>query len=450
MNTLHGKPSYLNLLLRYPILLLASGPPYPMVAADIHGNYDPSLPHYNYWNIFRVALLFVVAARATYRLASTHSVAIPRPARSILAFAFFLGALFVISSVYSSGHTLTIEYAFLYLLTLICVLEFLVDAYRNPPDWMNILFGLRFICLASLLLLLLVVPFKPQLGIMNTHYGIRLLGGGICPVNSVCPVIAIISAYRFLHSLESKISSAFLFLVSTIALVASQWRGAEISLLIVLIVLGIGWARTRKHFAIEVGSVAASFVLCAGLAVAAFGPHRVWVRFSHNQELGEFLGGSGRVEQWVALLTYCVHHPLGMGYVAGIRNAYIGQFAKGGPWDQSHFAFIDNGYFEVLGDAGWLAFAVYATFLVMTAACGWRFVKRRSFAAVSQNGTTSGPLRCTMLLFMCFLMQQMENSDYVIPLRQSFYLQYIVIAFILAQSAVMPSAAHSGDAPITK
>ena len=288
--------------------------------------------------------------------------------------------------------------------------------------------------------------FKPQLGIMSTHYGIRLLGGGICAVNSICPVIAIISAYSFLHSLESKISSAFFFLASTIGLVASQWRGAEVSLLLVLMVLGVGWARTRKHFAITVVPVAVASVLIAGLVVAAFGPHRVWVRFSHNQELGEFLGGSGRVEQWTALLSYCVRNPQGMGYVAGIRDAYIGQFARGGPWDQSHFAFIDNGYLEVLGDAGWLAFAVYATILIMTAACGWRALKSRSSASVPQIDVNSDSLRCTMLLFMYFLLQQMENSDYAIPLRQSFYLQYIVIAFILGQSAVMLRASHSAEA----
>jgi len=444
------KSSYLKLLLRYPILLLASGPPYAMVPADLHGNYDPTQPHYDFWILFRVALLFVVAARAVYRLASAPSLLIPRSSRTVLSLAFFLGVLFAISSVYSSGRTLTIEYAFMYLLTLICVVEFLVDVYQDPPDWMHFVFGLRFICLASLFLLLLVLPFNPQLGIMNTHYGFRLLGGGICQVNSVCPVIAIISAYSFLHSLGSKILSAFFFLAGAIALAASQWRGAEISLLLVLIVLGIAWARTRKHFVRTVVSVAVASILFTGLVIAVLGSHRVWATFSHDQEPREVLHGSGRFEQWSALLNYSVRHPQGMGYVAGIRSTRIGQFAKGERWEQSPFAFIDNGYMEVLGDAGWLAFLIYATILVMTAACGWRLVKSRSFASVPQNGVTSDSLRCTMLLFMYFLLQQMENSDYAIPLRQSFYLQYIVIAFILGQSAVMLSASHSVEAPITE
>jgi hypothetical protein len=338
-----------------------------------------------------------------------------------------------------------IGFAFLYFLNLICVLEFLIDVYRNPPDWMQFVFGLRFICLALFGLLLLVLPFKPQLAIITTGYGIRLLGGGICSVYIVCPVIAIISACSFLHSLESKILSAFFFLASTIALIASQWRGAEISLILVLIVLGIEWARTGKHLVIKISMIAVTAVLLTGLVLAMFGSHRVWVAVSHNQIGGDLLGGSGRVVQWKALLQYSVDHPLGMGYVARPERP-----VKGGPWEQYKVEGIDNGYLEVLGVAGWLALAVYAMILVKTVALGWSCANKRSFLSVPNNAVTSVSLQCTMLLFMYCFVEQMENSEFVIPLRQSFYIQYIIIAIILGQSAAMLSAAHSADARLTK
>ena len=440
-----GKLSYLKLLLRYPVLLLAFGPPvlrsHYLPVADV----DATWPHFDYWSVFQVALPFLVAARAAYRLAFAHSIVIPRTSRIILGLAFFLWALFAISCLYSPRPLATIAFAFLYLLNLICVFEFLVDVYHNPPDWMQFVFGLRFVCLALLGLLLLVLPFKPQLVTISTGYGIRLLGGGICAVYIVCPVIAIISAYSFLHSLESKISSAFFFLASAAALVASQWRGAEISLILVLILLVIDWARMRKHFAIKVTTVAVTIALLIGLALAVFGSHRVWVALTHNQDREVLLGGSGRVEQWMALLHYSVDHPLGMGYVARTERPDLE-----GPWGQYKIEGIDNGYLEVLGVAGWLALAVYAIILAKTAALGWRFATKRSFVGALHSGVTSDSIRCAVLLFTYCLLEQMENSEFAIPLRQSFYLQYILIAIILGQSAAVLNASHSVNAQMTK
>jgi len=210
--------------------------------------------------------------------------------------------------------------------------------------------------------------------------------------------------------------------------------GAAISLFLVLMVLGVGWARTKKHAVIILASAAAIFVLLAGLIAVTLGSSRISQGISHNQPVSEVMSGSGRVEEWEALMRYCVDHPQGMGYIAGVRYYRIGRFAPGTPFDHQ-VGGTDNGYMEVLADAGWLALVTYAAMFARTAGLGWRIAKNHGFAHAAPSPDGFPALQCMLLVFLYCLLEQMENSDFVTPLRQCFYLQYILMAMILGASA---------------
>jgi len=155
----------------------------------------------------------LIATRAIYRLVSNRKILLPRQTRTVLILAFSLVTLFLISIGYSPGRTVSAEYLILFVLTLICVIEFLVDVYQNPPDWMRFLLELRFICLVLLCMVIAVLPFEPAwvLGVVEGH-GFRLIGGQVGSMDVMCPIIAIVSAYCFLHKLESKTKSCGLLL----------------------------------------------------------------------------------------------------------------------------------------------------------------------------------------------------------------------------------------------
>src|ERR1035437_4551858 len=129
--------SFLKFLMRYPIFLLAFGPPIFRSRGALVG-VDTSQAHFDFWSIFQVGWISLIALRAILRLAAARSILIPKQIRSILKLAFFLGLLLLASVAYSPGRIVSAEFTILYFLILICVVEFIVDAYRNPPDWMQI------------------------------------------------------------------------------------------------------------------------------------------------------------------------------------------------------------------------------------------------------------------------------------------------------------------------
>src|SRR5271157_3304809 len=127
--------SFLKLLQRYPIFLLAFGPPIFRFESV-----DATKGILDFWSILQVSLLFAVAIRAIWRLAAAQSILIPKQIRSILILAFFLGALYLASAEYSPSRIVSAAYSILYFLSLICVVEFIVDVYRNPPNWLQFMF----------------------------------------------------------------------------------------------------------------------------------------------------------------------------------------------------------------------------------------------------------------------------------------------------------------------
>src|ERR1700677_3236828 len=84
--------SWLRFFLRYPIFLLAFGP--PIFRAGIAAS-EANQAHFDLLSVFQVGWISLIALRAILRLASARSIRIPKQIRSILRIAFFLGLIFL-------------------------------------------------------------------------------------------------------------------------------------------------------------------------------------------------------------------------------------------------------------------------------------------------------------------------------------------------------------------
>jgi len=420
--------SSLKFFLRYPIFLLAFGP--PVFKSAVGG--DTSQAHFDIWNIIQVGWISLVALRAIVRLASAGSVSIPRQARSILKYPILIGILFLISVTYSPGRIISAEYTFLYFLSVICLIEFVSDAYRDPPDWMQCMFQLRQVALVLVAIVLATLPLAPSLVMQQVQgAGIRLLGGMVASMSFYPEIIAIISAYTFLYSLESRVRSAVLFLIGLACSLAAQSRGVEISLFIVLLVLAVGRAKMGRRSSYLLFSGFVAVLLIAGVALAAVGPERMWNAFNRGQDLEGILTASGRTGVWADEIAYCVSHPQGMGYIAGVRTFRRSDYSTNLHAALTNIGGTDSSYIQVLVDGGWLGIAFYLIMITKTIVLGRRFSRERSAATLAPEGLVYHPLRCALFVLMFCLIEGIESPVYVLPLFGSFYSQNIVIAIIL-------------------
>jgi hypothetical protein len=425
--------SFLRFFLRYPIFLLAFGPPQFKGSGVLT---DTSQAHFDIWNIISVGWISVIALRAILRLAATRSILIPKQIRSILKFLLFLGLLFTVSVIYSPGRVISAEFCVLYFLTLICVIEFIVDVYRDPPNWMQCIFQLRLVALLLSAVVLVTLYFEPSF-VMSVvpGTGIRLLGGSVANMALYPETIAIISAYTFLNSLESRVRSMLFFLVGLAGTLIAQSRGVEISLLVVLLAIAIGWAKMSKRSAyIFVVGLMAS-ILIGGVVIGSIGVERIWRAFNRGEDSGNLLTGNGRTVVWAEVIQYCITHPQGMGYIAGIRHTHRVGAATSMHALLNKNGGVDSSYIQVLGDAGWLALALYLIMLTKTVALGWRSMRKLLSGASASENVTQHSLRCALFLLMFCLAEGVESQAFVTPLQGAFYFQNIVIAVILGASA---------------
>jgi hypothetical protein len=250
--------------------------------------------------------------------------------------------------------------------------------------------------------------------------------------------IAIISAYCFLHSLESRARSVLSFLAGVAGVLVTQARGVEISLFIVLAILAVGWGKTSKRAAYVLISAFMISALLVGSVVAVVGGDRIWNKFNRNQSTADILTASGRTGVWMFVIRSSLTNPQGMGYIAGIRKTRRPEYGSILHASLYKVGGTDNSYMEVLADAGWLSLAMYLTVIFKTLALGWRLEKRQALSGTPDvDSTTRHALRCAILLLVFCLLEGMEGSDFVIPLRQEFYMQNVIIALILGASTSM-------------
>ncbi len=424
--------SFLKFLFRYPIFLLAFGPPIFRSGAGI----DATKGNLDFWSFYEVAWIGAIVLRAILRLLNAKSILMPRQIRSVLKFAFSLGLLFLISTAYSPSRLVTTAYSILYFLTMICVVEFIVDVYHNPPDWMQCLFHLRFIAILLLALVLLTILFNPAIVItIIPGGGLRLGGGAVAPATVICPMIALISAYSFLFSLESKAKSSFFFLVGLAGTLATQSRGAELALFLSLAILGLGWAKASRRSAYTAIFGLVTLILFSSVTIGAVGGRNIWEAVNRGEHSRQIADASGRTEIWSFVLHYCMAHPQGMGYIAGFRILFKQYFALGMDLDPTGIGNAHNSFIDILAGAGWLALAVYLILLSKIVALGWRFAKRRTSGTAISETMPRHALRCTLLLLVSFFAGGMDTALFSVPLQECFYLQNIIIAIILGISA---------------
>jgi len=426
---------FVKLFMRYPFFLLALGP--PIFRVPIVGS-DTSQAHFDFWSIFQVGWISLIALRALLRLAAAHSINIPKRVRSILKLAFYLGLLFLLSVTYSPGRIVSLEFSALYFMTLICVVEFVVDTYRDPPDWYQCVLHFRLVSLLVYILVILTLPFAPNL-VMQVipGAGVRLLGGAVGSPTTLCPIIAIISAYSFRHSLEPRFRSTVLFLVGLAGSLITQSRGTDIALLIVLAILVIGWGRASKRSANTFIALSMTSLLLTGVVLGAIGGDRIWNTFNRGQDAASIASGSGRTEIWSFAIQYCLTHPQGMGYVAGFRSIFTKHFDLNFVGDVTRLGTSHNAYIQYLVDGGWLGLALYLFMLAKIFAVGMRFTKRGSLAVSTLESSTVHAIRCGLLLLVYCLADGMDTSVFNIPLQEPFYYQNIIVAIILGACATM-------------
>jgi O-antigen ligase len=225
------------------------------------------------------------------------------------------------------------------------------------------------------------------------------------------------------------------FVIGVTGTAIMQSRGSDIALFATLAVLAIGFAKTRRRFAYVLISGFMASILLLGLVIGTIGGNRIWDIFNRGQDFANFKTASGRTTEWQFVIEYTLAHPEGMGYIAGIRRTH----RVGG--DTSMHALLnrsggtDNSYVEILGDAGWIALALYLTMLAKVVALGWRLAIRYSPAAFAVEASAVHALRCALLLFLFYLICAMNASGFVIPMQAGFYYQNITIAIILGASA---------------
>ena len=420
---------FLRFFLRYPIFLLAFGP--PEFKHAVAG--DTSQAHFDLWNVIQVGWLAVIALRAIVRLASLRSIHIPKQSRSILKYAFFLGLLFLGSITYSPGRIVSAEYCFLYFLNLSCVVEFIVDSYRDPPNWMQCMFQLRLVALLLFALVLATLIVAPSF-VITAKSGMRLLGGSVAGVGLICPTMVLISTYCLLYSLESRTRSVAFILVGVGGTLAAQTRGADLSLLVLLAVIAFGWARKSRRSALILVSGLMAFLLLAGVAVSLIGGGQIFEAFNRGGDISSLATASGRTGVWVDQIGYCLTHPWGMGYIAGVRTFHRSDFATNLHADLNNAGGTDNAYMQVLTDAGWLALALYLIMLVKIVRLGWRITRKDSSALLRSNSTAYHALQCALLLLIFLIVEGMESPSSVLPMQQGFYFQNILIVVILGAS----------------
>jgi hypothetical protein len=438
------KLSFWKFFLRYPIFLLAFGPPIFRPGSGI----DATRGEIDFWALFQIIWIGAIAARAIFRLASAHLILIPRRVRSVFRSAFLLGLFFLASAEYSPSRFVSAAYAVIYFLTTICAVEFVVDIQKNSFDWMQCLFHLRMVFFLLMCLVIITIFIDPNIVMAwLPGVGIRLLGGTVAPVGVICPFMAVISIYSFLFSLESKARSAFFFMAGLAGTLITQSRGCELAFLASLALIGFFWSGTsRRNNYLFIASSFAS-VLLGSAVLAVGGGDRIWNIFNRGQSIEGIESVSGRANIWKFVIDYCMAHPFGMGYIAGFRTVFREYNTLSQVFTAAHIGNTHSSFIDVLADAGWLAFAVYLFLLVKIVALGWRYARKRAILLTASEQRTRHALRCALALLVFCLVCGIDSSDFCIPLRGSFYLQNIVFAIILGISARMLIASRAQ--PIT-
>jgi O-antigen ligase len=292
----------------------------------------------------------------------------------------------------------------------------------------------------ALLLLTLdfaVLIIKPSYVVAMTEVGTIFNGGAVAPIGPLCAMIAIISAYAFLNSQESKVRSTFFFLLGLTGVLYNRGRGAELSLLFALMVLVYFWAKIGRYTTYIFISGLSLFILLTGMLAGSVGGERIWNIFNRGQTAEGIETASGRTDIWYFVIQYCTSHPWGMGYIAGFRLLFRNYYALGLQVIVSRVGNAHSTYIQVLSDAGWLALAIYLIIMVKVVRIALRFANKQLYSKLAPDSDYRRTIECSLVMLVYCVSSGFSAADYVVPLRAVFYWQFILIGIILGVSARM-------------
>lgn len=154
---------------------------------------------------------------------------------------------------------------------------------------------------------------------------------------------------------------------------------------------------------------------------------------------------SGRTDTWSQVVTYCIQHPQGMGYIAGLRASHFTAGSKDPVMNK--MGGTDDSYFEVLADGGWLGLALYLLILVKVFHLGWRYVKNRRPMSQDRNGLNRNDMdveancrhaiSCSLLLLVFCLIDAVDASEFALPMMQPYYFQWITMAILMGAASTV-------------
>ena len=174
----------------------------------------------------------------------------------------------------------------------------------------------------------------------NNHLGIAMA--------TSLPMILYLRTVSQRHAV--KIALTALFLMTVLAILGTQSRGAFLSLVAFSIFF---WVRSKHKFVI----------LAAGILIAApaisFMPKSWTNRMETITDAGEDASFMGRVDAWIINAKLAVKHPL---TGAGLRNPYQESIARTVDTERTPRA-AHSIYFELLGGAGFIGLTIYAALL---------------------------------------------------------------------------------------
>lgn len=421
--------SLFGFMLRYPIFLLAFGP--PVLRTGKVGT-DTSQAHADVWSVLQVAWIGAVTANALYRLRS--KILIPPRIQLIIRTGLLLGLLFAISVLYSPGRTISAEFAMIYFMTWAVIVQFVSDSYTNSIDWTVALRALRAVCLSSYILILVVLVVSPGM-VFTTENGqtLRLTGGAVGSTVILGPVIEFLSLYFLLHKIDKPKKGSFFVVFGVIGTLASASRGAIIATLLIMAVIAFVWASDSSARRLRLTTSLLVMSAIAIVVVIVIGGDKLWTVFNRGESTADIEQASGRTYLWRIVLSLVANKPQGLGYVAGFRSAMVSRFDIYFNGDITHLGSAHNTFLQYLLDGGWLGLLCFIIMTVQLGLLVHHFIRKRSVRKASAPAYHA--LCCGAAIELYCLINGVESSAYNIPLQQSFYLQHIAYALMLGGAA---------------
>lgn len=431
------KPS----IFRLPIFWMFLGPPalrldtHRAAMASVQGNVD-------IWNIIRVVWWTVWGAVALYELIRQRAwIAEFMNEMDTLPLwiGLWLGMMFVSTAV-SPGMLFTLTTAAMFVMLLLAATDLALKVYRGliPPK--RTLRILLFLSIGLSVLVYCVYLIDPNSSVVvgETFTGItRIRGTGVAYTPLLAQVIFLISLYFWLTS-DNKWRP---LLLGTMAfglyfLYIGQTRSAYGSFVIALSLFAWNRLRLRHNYPRLIPLGAAAVAVIAGFTFLYGTSHSVTEKIDSavnvfvlrdafavrnpQHALRSLMTLNGRTKAAAVVLDVAAQHPIGLGYVAGLR-AYMANEEVRERLGTDAFHGAHNAYLEVLAGTGFIGFFAYLALIFVVI---WRARQLEGLAPLLFR-----------LLFYIVLLQGFFESSLAFAFRQGPVLFWIAAASLLAMHA---------------